>query len=64
MTDAIRASYLNPEKEGFMSDSPVILTWNFTNWVTVVLMVTLGMLAIKVIHSGAKKYMDRPARGE
>lgn len=39
-----------------MSDSPVILSWNFSNWITVVLMVLLGVGAIKIIHSGAKKF--------
>jgi hypothetical protein len=47
-----------------MSDAPVILTWNFTNWVTVVLMVLLGMLAIKTIHSAAKAYAAKSAPQE
>lgn len=47
-----------------MSDSPVILTWNFTNWITVVLMVILGVGAFKMIHAGAKKMAAKQSAKE
>lgn len=31
---------------------PVILTWNFTNWVTVVLMALIGFLIFSLVVQG------------
>lgn len=35
----------------------VILSWNFTNWVTVILMVTLGFVIFRTIHNVIQKRM-------
>lgn len=31
---------------------PIIITWNFTNWVTVVLMALLGFLILSLVING------------
>jgi len=33
-----------------------ILTWNFPNWVTVVLMVVIGFFAVGAIAGAARKF--------
>lgn len=35
---------------------PVYLQWNIVNWITVVLMATVGMLIIGAIGSGFRAY--------
>jgi len=32
------------------------LQWNFINWITVVLMASIGMMAVGLIVSGIKQY--------
>jgi hypothetical protein len=34
---------------------PVVLTWNFTNWVTVVLMALIGMMLVSLVARGVVK---------
>lgn len=41
-----------------MSNGPVIVSWNFTNWVTVVLMVAAGFLIWKFIGDQVKKRVE------
>lgn len=36
-------------------DGPAIITWNFTNWITVLVMVAVGGAVIGLIRSGIKK---------
>ena len=35
---------------------PVYLQWNMVNWITVVLMATVGMLVVGAIGSGVRAY--------
>lgn len=32
-------------------DGPAIITWNFTNWLTVMLMVTVGFAVLRLAQS-------------
>lgn len=34
---------------------PIIITWNFTNWVTVVLMALLGFLLLSLVINGLSR---------
>lgn len=43
-----------------MSDA-VILHWNVTNWITVVLMVALGFMALSLAAQGWKSYRNKAA---
>lgn len=40
---------------------PVILTWNFTNWVTVVLMALLGFLVFSLVVHGIVRVKNNSA---
>lgn len=33
-------------------DTPVIITWNFTNWVTIVLMALIGYMIFGLVTNG------------
>lgn len=34
------------------------LQWNIVNWITVVLMASIGMLAVGTVYSGLKTYQE------
>ena len=40
---------------------PVVITWNFTNWVTVVLMALIGFMIFGLVTNG---FMRMKAKGE
>jgi len=44
-------------QENHMSDT-VIISWNFTNWITILLMAVLGWAAYKAIASVVHKRME------
>jgi hypothetical protein len=43
-----------------MNDA-VILHWNVTNWITVVLMAALGFMALSLVAQGWKSYRAKAA---
>lgn len=38
---------------------PVVITWNFTNWVTVVLMALLGFMLVGLVASFIQKQKEK-----
>lgn len=42
-----------------MAAERVILQWNMSNWITVVLMASLGTVAIGVVLAGMRQYLDQ-----
>lgn len=42
-------------------DTPVIITWNFTNWVTVVLMALVGYMIFGLVTNGLVRAAQKKA---
>lgn len=42
-------------------DDEVMLSWNVTNWITVVLMVAIGFAVLTLIGQGVRKIMQNKA---
>jgi hypothetical protein len=42
-------------------DTPVIITWNFTNWVTVVLMALVGYMIFGLVTNGLVRVAQKKA---
>lgn len=42
-------------------DTPVIITWNFTNWVTVVLMALVGYMIFGLVTHGIMRASNKKA---
>ena len=38
---------------------PVVITWNFTNWVTVVLMALIGFMIFGLIVNGFTRFTNK-----
>lgn len=41
---------------------PVIITWNFTNWVTIVLMALLGFMVFGLVVNGFMRIKSKNAQ--
>lgn len=46
-----------------MSESPVVISWNVTNWITVVLMAAIGFAIVGFAASAWKKHKANAGGG-